>query len=246
MMEPIWEPLAASLSAIPSQLPETPKAVLMVTAHWEKRMFTVQHAQQPPMIYDYGGFPPETYEVQYSAPGQVEVANEVLKLLAEAGIESQGDPERGFDHGTFVPAAVMYPDADMPIVQLSILRTFDPEAHIAAGRALAPLRDQGVLIVGSGLPSFHDLSNLGPGSAEPSRAFDAWLTEVMTTEVGERRSDLLKNWDKAPLGRQAHPREDHFMPLLVAVGAAEGEAASIHYHEEEFAGFTASTGYCVG
>ncbi|MEQ9161664.1 MAG: class III extradiol ring-cleavage dioxygenase, partial [Ilumatobacter fluminis] len=142
---------------------------------------------------------------------------------------------------------VMYPDAEVPVFQLSMLRGYDPAAHLAAGRALAPLRDEGVLIVGSGLPSFHDLSKFGPASSRPSIEFDDWLTETMVEFTGAERSERLLDWAKAPSARVCHPREDHFIPLLVAVGAAEDEPGVRQYHEDGFmGGHTASSGYRIG
>ncbi len=239
--------LEAALIGIPAELSERPRAVLMVTAHWEAPVFTVQTGAAPGMLYDYWGFPEDTYDVVYAAPGEPGVAARVVELLEAAGIESGTDGERGFDHGTFVPAHVMYPDADVPVVQLSIRQDFDPAQHLELGRALAPLRDEGVLIVGSGLPSYHNLSAMGPASAEPSRAFDAWLTATMVDHDGAARSSRLLDWTSAPAARVAHPREDHFLPLLVAVGAAEGEAAVRNYHEpDSFGGSTSSSGYRLG
>ena len=242
-----WEPLEVALQAIPAELPETPKAILVVTAHWEAPVFTVQASSEPGMIYDYGGFPPETYQIQYPAPGHPEVANRVNELLTEAGLPNAQHPTRGYDHGTFVPLYVMFPDADVPIVQMSILQSFDPEAHLAAGRALAPLRDEGVLIVGSGLPSYHDLSRMGPFSEVPSRIFDEWLTETVVDTSGDERSKRLAHWDRAPSARDAHPREDHFIPLLVAAGAAEDDAGVRNYHERgSLGGHTTSSAYRFG
>lgn len=247
-MEPNpWATLQTALEAVPGELGTTPKAVLMVTAHWEAPSFTVSAGRELDMLYDYWGFPPHTYEVSYPAPGDPEVAGRVVELLEAADIAAATDTERGFDHGTFVPAHVMYPAADVPIVQASILEDFSPERHLAAGRALAPLRDEGVLIVGSGLPSYHNLGAAGPESAEPSRRFDDWLTATMVEHVGDARSDRLAHWEQAPAARIAHPREEHLLPLLVAVGAAEDDDAVRNYHEEDgFAGFTASSGYRLG
>lgn len=241
-----WSTLESSLAAIPAELGSTPRAILVVTAHWEAPAFIVQANPQPPMIYDYGGFPPETYEIQYPAPGEPAVADRVLELLDGAGLPTGRDDHRGFDHGTFVPMAVMYPEADVPVVQLSIHRDFDPALHLAAGRALAPLRDEGVLIVGSGLPTYHDLSNMGPAAAEPSAVFDRWLTETVVDHTGTERSERLVEWASAPSAREAHPREDHFIPLLVAVGAAEGEIGVRNYHETTMFGALTSSAYRVG
>lgn len=242
-----WTQLEQSLQTIPAELDTVPKAILVVTAHWEANSFTVQGSERPPMIYDYGGFPPETYSIRYPAPGDPAVADRVVELLDAAGLPHDRDDERGFDHGTFVPMHVMYPEAQVPIVQLSILRSFDPELHLAAGRALAPLRDEGVLIVGSGLPSYHDLSSMGPASQTPSRVFDEWLTDTMVGHSGEERSARLADWSSAPMARAAHPREDHLIPLLVAVGAAEGDRGFRNYHEEaSLGGYTTASAYRLG
>ena len=241
-----WTPLEAALQSIPTELGNPPRAVLMVTAHWEAPAFTVQTNPAPGMLYDYWGFPDDTYDIVYGAPGEPAVAARVVELLTAAGIDAGVDPDRGFDHGTFVPAFVMYPEAQVPVVQLSIRQDFEPEAHLELGRALAPLRDEGVLIVGSGLPSYHNLSAMGPASADPSRRFDTWLTETMS-RTGAERSDLLASWTDAPAARIAHPREDHFLPLLVAVGAAEDDEAVRNYHEpDSFGGSTTSSGYRLG
>ncbi|MEO1064117.1 MAG: class III extradiol ring-cleavage dioxygenase [Actinomycetota bacterium] len=241
-----WSTLEAALAGIPDELGTEPAAVLMVTAHWEAAAFTVQTHPRPPMLYDYGGFPPHTYEIQYPAPGSPEVAERAAGLLEAAGLPAARDDRRGFDHGTFVPAFVMYPDAEIPIVQLSIHAGFDPALHLAAGRALAPLRDEGVLIVGSGLPSYHDLSSFGRTSADPSREFDEWLTDTVVGHVGAERTQRLVDWDRAPSARRAHPREDHFVPLFVAVGAAEHEPGVRNYHETTMFGDTTSSGYRLG
>lgn len=242
-----WSHLEAALASTSADLGSTPSAVLVVTAHWEARAFTLQGSPQPTMLYDYGGFPPETYQIQYPAPGDPQLADRAIELLKAAGLPTARDDTRGFDHGTFVPMHVMFPDAEVPIVQMSILASFDPAAHLAAGRALAPLRDEGVLIVGSGLPSFHDLSHFGPAAAEPSQMFDRWLTETMVDATAGDRTQRLLDWERAPAARNAHPREDHFIPLLVAVGAAEDETGVRNYHEPDFfGGHIASSGYRIG
>lgn len=230
-----WSILESSLQAIPEQIGVTPKAILVVSGHWEERDFTVQTHPNPPMYYDYGGFPDFTYRIQYPAPGSPSVASRVVELLDAAGIPNATDPNRGFDHGVFAPLYVMYPDANVPILQLSIRRGYDPAQHLAVGRALAPLRDEGVLIVGSGL-SYHNLRAMGGAGVAPSMAFDAWLHEVLIDgDIADRDRQLL-NWESAPGARQSHPSEDHLIPLMVAVGAAEGEKASRVYHETNMMG----------
>jgi len=226
--------LAASLRGIPALIGERPAAVLMVSAHWEAPEFTVMTSPRPGMLYDYGGFPEHTFHVRYAAPGAPGVAARVRALLAGAGIASREDAERGFDHGLFAPMAVIFPEADVPVLQLSLRRGLDPRAHLALGRALAPLRAEGVAIIGSGL-SFHNLRTFGPQAREPSAAFDAWLDRSLHLP-SEERSQALIDWEQAPAARLAHPREEHLLPLMVAVGAAHDEAATRIYHQEDFFG----------
>lgn len=232
--------LEASLQRMPGEIGTTPRAVLVVSGHWEAPEFTVQSSPRPSMLYDYGGFPDFTYEIQYPAPGAPEVAQRVVELLAGASIPVREDPQRGFDHGVFAPLYAIYPEADVPVLQLSLKQGYDPAAHLAAGRALAPLRDEGVLIVGSGL-SYHNLSRFGPEAAQPSKAFDDWLGAALAAEPEQRTAALLE-WDQAPSARFAHPREDHLIPLMVAVGAAEGDLAVRTYHEA-FGGAVTSSSY---
>jgi aromatic ring-opening dioxygenase catalytic subunit (LigB family) len=227
--------LEASLVDIPRQVGARPKAVLVVTSHWESEDFAVSSGAAPGMIYDYGGFPPHTYQIHYPAPGQPQLAERVAQLLRDAGQPVRLDAERGFDHGTFSMLAPVYPQADMPVVQLSIRSGYDPATHLAAGRALAPLRDEGVLILGSGL-SFHNLRQFGPGGALASHAFDAWLQHVLLELAPSDREQALLHWAEAPYARMAHPREDHLVPLWVALGAAEQEPAACVYHEDAFFG----------
>lgn len=244
-MPGVHDRLEASLRDIPRQLGATPRAVLMVSGHWEERDFTVMSNPAPPMIYDYGGFPEHTYHVKYPAPGSPEVARRVQGLLRAAGFGGPADERRGFDHGTFAPLAAVYPAADVPVLQLSIRADYDPAAHLAAGRALAPLRREGVLVVGSGL-SYHNLRLMGPRGRAPSQEFDAWLTEAVCGAKSVERSRRLRGWSSAPSARLAHPREDHLMPLMVAAGAAEEEAGVRVYHEDSFFGGVAVSSYRFG
>jgi aromatic ring-opening dioxygenase catalytic subunit (LigB family) len=227
--------LEASLVDIKRQVGVRPQAVLVVTSHWETDEFTISSGTAPGMIYDYGGFPPHTYQIRYPAPGQPRLARRVAQLLNDAGQPARLDPDRGFDHGTFSMLAPIYPEADMPVVQLSIRHGYDPAVHLAAGRALAPLRDEGVLILGSGL-SFHNLRQFGPGGALASHAFDAWLQHVLLELKPADREQAMLHWSEAPYARMAHPREDHLVPLWVAMGAAEQEATACVYHEDSFFG----------
>ncbi len=232
--------LAQSLADMPRQIGRLPKAVLMVSAHWEEATFTVMTHPKPPMLYDYSGFPPNTYSVVYPAPGSPELAQHVHGLLGSAGLASALNAQRGFDHGAFVPLAVMYPEAQVPVVQLSLKRGLDPAEHLAAGRALHSLRNEDVLIVGSGL-SYHNLRLFGPQGRAPSKAFDAWLQAAMASPPPQREAQLLR-WEEAPAARMCHPREEHLLPLMVAVGAAHDDVATCVYHEEGvFGGVTASS-----
>lgn len=240
----LYAQLDASLRDLPRQLGERPKAVLVITAHWEGSDFLLSSSAQPPMIYDYGGFPPHTYQVQYPAPGSPTLATQVQALLEAGGKRAVLDEQRGFDHGTFSALYPVYPQADMPIVQLSLKQGLDARTHIEAGRLLAPLRDEGVLIVGSGL-SYHNLRAFNAQGAAASHAFDGWLRAAMALAPAERTAALLE-WDKAPAARMAHPREEHLLPLMVVLGAAEQEAASVPYHEDAFMGALAVSSFRFG
>lgn len=239
-----YDLLAAALRRMPQDTGARPQAVLMISAHWEEPEFTVQSHPAPGMIYDYGGFPDYTYRIRYPAPGLPALAQRVQDLLRGAGIAVRQDAERGFDHGMYAPMAVIYPEADMPTVQLSLRRGLNPHDHLAMGRALAPLREEGVLIVGSGL-SYHNLRAFGPAAKQPSAAFDTWLHESLAT-TGAARSAALARWLQAPSARQAHPREEHLLPLMVAVGAAEDDAAQCVYHEDDFFGGIAVSNWRFG
>jgi aromatic ring-opening dioxygenase catalytic subunit (LigB family) len=239
-----YRALAAFLRDVPRQIGVMPKALLVITAHWEEHDFAVQAHPQPPMLYDYYGFPPHTYQVQYPAPGSPALAERVRGLIVAAGFKSHLDAERGFDHGTFTPLSVMYPQADVPVVQLSLRADFDPAAHIALGRALAPLRDDGILIIGSGL-SYHNLRAMGPVARVPSKQFDDWLGQALAAPPALREQHLL-DWEAAPAARFAHPREEHLLPLMAAVGAAFDESALRVYHEETFFGAVTVSSYRFG
>lgn len=239
-----YDVLEASLVDIPRQIGGKPKAVLVVSGHWEEREATLSSSAQPPMIYDYGGFPAHTYQIQYKAPGSPELAERAAGLLRAAGHTVNLDEQRGFDHGTFSMLYPVYPGADVPVVQLSLKHGLDPLTHIEMGRALAPLRDEGVLIIGSGL-SYHNLRQFGPGGKLASHAFDDWLQMVLALPPAERLAAVL-HWESAPYARNAHPREEHLLPLMVALGAAEEEASACVYHEDAFFGNLAVSSFRFG
>lgn len=238
--------LTRFMQSLSAHLPH-PTAIVVITAHWEEDVVSITHSAAPGMLYDYYGFPPESYEFSYPAPGNPALAKQIQQLLQERNIDARLDNQRAYDHGTFVPLMLLYPAADIPVVQLSLLASLDPAAHIAIGKALAPLREQGVLIVGSGM-SFHNMraffSN-DPSIKGKSEAFDQWLTGILTAPglTNPEREAGLRNWSSAPQGRFCHPREEHLLPLLVCWGAAsEGSPAA----EQNFSGLlfnTAISGY---
>ena len=240
-----YDRLEASLTEMPQQIGTTPKAVLVISGHWEERDFTVMSGANPAMIYDYSGFPEHTYRIKYAPPGSPQIAERVRGLIEGAGFAAHLDPRRGYDHGTFAPLAVIYPDADVPVLQLSLRHGYDPKDHIAVGRALAPLRHEGVLILGSGL-SYHNLRDFGPPAKEPSAAFDHCLQETLVAVSPLERINRLVEWEAAPAARRAHPQEDHLLPLMVVVGAAGNDKAVRVYHEDDFFGGIAVSSFMFG
>jgi aromatic ring-opening dioxygenase catalytic subunit (LigB family) len=214
-----------SLAALP---PLKPQALVVVSAHWEAPVPTVMTGARPPLYFDYYGFPPESYKLTWPAPGHPAVAARVQQLLGAAGLASATDGERGFDHGTFVPLKLTYPEADVPTVQLSLKQGLDPAEHLAIGRALAPLREEGVFLVGSGM-SYHNMRGFGPHGRPAAAAFDAWLNEAIAQPPDER-ARRLSRWADAPSARQAHPREEHLLPLMVIAGAAGADVGRTAYN----------------
>jgi aromatic ring-opening dioxygenase catalytic subunit (LigB family) len=219
--------LAAYLRGLPTIAPQKPRAILVVSAHWEAPVPTVMTNERPPLYFDYYGFPPETYRLTWPVPGDARLAARVRELLGNARFESAEDAERGFDHGTFVPLKVAFPSADVPTVQLSLKAGLDPKEHLAMGRALAPLRDEGVLLVGSGM-SYHNMRGFGGAGLAASQVFDAWLRETTVLEP-EARDRRLASWAEAPSARQAHPREEHLLPLMVVAGAADRDRGRVAF-----------------
>ena len=227
------ESLAEYLRGVSALPPERPSALLVVSGHWEEPVPTVMTSPHPPMFYDYYGFPEESYRLTWPAPGRPRLAARVRTLLEEAGIESAADDERGFDHGTFVPLMLAYPAADIPAIQLSLTDKLDPAEHIAIGKALAPLRDEGVFIVASGM-TFHNLRAFRSPAAVPvAETFDAWLRDTVT-QPAEQRDARLEHWDIAPAARLAHPREEHPLPLMVAAGAAGDDRGVVGFNDNAF------------
>jgi aromatic ring-opening dioxygenase catalytic subunit (LigB family) len=215
----IWKGMENFLRGLPASLPDRPRAILVVSGHWETAGFATTASPQPPLVYDYYGFPAHTYQLRYDAPGDPALAADVVARLQAAGFTARTDAERGLDHGVFVPLKVVYPQADIPIVELSLDRGLDAALHVRLGHALAPLRDEGVLLVCAGM-SFHNLRAFGdPRVLAPSRQFDDWLDAAVALP-GDARAALLADWRQAPAAQLAHPRHEHLLPLMVAAGSS--------------------------
>ncbi len=222
----IWTDMADFLRGMADKLP-APKALLVVSAHWETHGFAFTGAAHPPLLYDYYNFPKHTYELRYNVPGAPWLAARAAALLKAAGFPATIDDARGLDHGVFIPMKVAYPEAAIPIVEMSLALDLDPAVHLAAGRALAPLRDEGVLIIGSGM-SFHNTSQFADASvAHAAEQFDNWLTASLSASPPARDAQLME-WAAAPGARMSHPREEHLLPLMVAAGAAQAPAEKIY------------------
>jgi aromatic ring-opening dioxygenase catalytic subunit (LigB family) len=221
-----WTGMAQFLRAVPASLPQQPRAILVVSGHWETPGFMLTSNPRPPLLFDYYGFPAPTYQLRYDAPGAPEFALRAAQLLREAGFSAGLDAQRGLDHGVFVPLKVMYPQAQLPVVELSLDRSLDAGLQLAAGRALAPLRDEGVLLLCAGM-SFHNLRALGDARATlPAQQFDDWLQRAISLP-GSDRGDMLERWQDAPAARFCHPRPEHLLPLMVAAGASEAPGRRI-------------------
>lgn len=212
------------------QVAPRPSALLVISAHWEAPVPTVMTSARPPMYYDYYNFPDAAYQLSWPAPGAPDVATRVGGLLRDAGFQTAEDAERGFDHGTFIPLMLGFPEAQIPTVQLSLVEGLDPAQHMQMGQALAPLRDEGVFIVASGM-SFHNMRAFFQPQAsvrEGAAQFATWLQGAVTADA-EARYAALARWTEAPGARMSHPREEHLLPLMVAAGAAGADRGQIAF-----------------
>jgi 4,5-DOPA dioxygenase extradiol len=219
------------LGDLPGLLPEKPKAILMISAHWERLRPTVNAPPANETIHDFGGFPPELYKISYPAPPSADLARRVAELLTAGGLPTDIDTKRGLDHGAWVPLMVAWPDAEIPVVQLSVQTRLGPEHHYRLGQLLAPLRAEGVLIVGSG--SFtHDLASFRTSGGRIDAPEPDWVhvfAEWMSAALRERRiDDLLHYRERAPEAAHNHPTEEHLLPLYVALGAGENDVKLLH------------------
>lgn len=238
-----WTALEAFLRGLLADAGARPRAILVVSAHWEAGVPTVTDRPDSELLFDYSGFPPETYRLGYAAPGSPELAARVRGLLGAAGFETAADPRRGLDHGTFVPLMLVAPEPTIPVVQLSLVAGLDPALHLDIGRALARLRSEGVLILGSGM-SYHNLREVFSGRRpRGSETFDAWLETAATAQAQERAARLA-TWACAPDARLAHPREEHLLPLMVAAGAAGADRGELAFRDRLMGAVT--SGYRFG
>lgn len=222
--DPGHQAMVEHLTALAARI-KRPKAILIISAHWEESVATVTTNPSPELIYDYYGFPPQSYEIKYPCPGEPELAAKVAAAISQAGIEVEQDPKRGLDHGVFVPLKIMYPQADIPCIQLSLVNTLEPDQHIRIGQALSALDYDDLLILGSGF-SFHNMraffSPNTPQTMALNKSFEDWLKHTLVADdISEvERVKLLSEWEQAPGARFCHPREEHLIPLHVCYGAA--------------------------
>ena len=228
--DPGHQAMVDFMSRLPEQLHQ-PDFILVISAHWEESTATLLGAKNPAMFHDYYGFPDEAYAIKYPAPGSPELAERIAGMLESNHIPARIDPQRGFDHGLFIPLKLIYPQADIPSMQLSLLRGLDPGAHIALGKALRELKNENILVIGSGF-SFHNMrafSWQGTGAPDPANdAFQDWLIEVCTGALSQaEREQRLIEWENAPSARYCHPREEHLLPLHVCQGMADKSAKLI-------------------
>ena len=241
----VWDSMADYLIGIDAMVGRRPKAVLVITAHWLTPRPTFSVIQKPDLYYDYYNFPDYTYQLKYPVAGAPEVAARARALLADAGIASDSDDTRGIDHGVFIPFLLIYPDADVPIVAMSLQQDMNAAEHLAIGQALAPLRDENVLIVGSGM-SFHNMRAMMTGTRDPaSEQFAAWLTDAATAPPAQRNAALAA-WEQATGARASHPvqAQEHLIPLMVAAGAADSDVGKESFSDQ--LGGNRLSGYTFG
>ncbi|MFH0784157.1 MAG: class III extradiol ring-cleavage dioxygenase [Pseudomonadota bacterium] len=233
--DPGHRELVEFLQQIPASL-ICPAAILVISAHWEETVPTLTSGKGPDLLFDYYGFPEETYAISYPAPGAPELAEKIHRLFQSKGIAAGLDDRRGFDHGVFIPLKIMYPKADIPCVQISLLDNLRPEDHMQLGRVLVQLQRENLLIIGSG-SSFHNLRAFREPPTGDSRkdneVFEHWLRETLFDETlrEDERERLLLHWDQAPAARYCHPREEHLLPLHVCYGIAGRSADRVYAME---------------
>ncbi len=215
--DPSHAAMVRFMKGLGTSLPR-PKAIVVVSAHWEEEKPTLTSASTPSLIYDYYGFPREAYEITYPAPGDPTLAERIASFLGEAVL----DENRGFDHGMYIPLSLMYPDASIPTIQLSLLSSLSASEHWQLGEKLRPLLDEDILFIGSGF-SFHNMQQFWKEDDERNHAFQEFLIETCSRDKPiEERKHALVHWVEAPHARYCHPREEHLLPLLVCQSLAQG------------------------
>ena len=235
--------LVQFLKKIPAELGK-PKAILLISAHWEEAVPTITSGASPKLIYDYSGFPEESYQIQYPAPGSPELAEKVFQLFQKNGMEAKLDNKRGFDHGMFVPLKLMYPEANIPCIQISLVKTLDPQVHLQIGKVLSSLREENLLFIGSGF-SFHNLRGFftpqPSGTDAKNEAFEKWLLETCTDQqiYSSEGAQRLIQWPNAPFAKYCHPREEHLLPLHVCFGMSDAPAKLV-FHDRVLGKLTSS------
>ncbi|MBB3186472.1 DODA-type extradiol aromatic ring-opening family dioxygenase [Microbacter margulisiae] len=228
-----YEKLRVYLANLGKTYKKNIKNILVVSAHWEETVPTIYCEKNPRLYYDYYGFPPSTYHLKWSASGNPTLEVRVDELLRNNGFATQRDTERGYDHGAFVPLMVAFPKAQIPVIQLSLMHGLDPQQHIEMGKALEPLRSEGVLIIGSGM-SYHNMRGFMSGNNDitaVSKKFDDWLTGTVMLQDSIERNNALIHWHQAPGARECHPRSEHLVPLFLIAGAAGNDAGQHDYSE---------------
>lgn len=220
--DPSHQSLVEFMSELKKEI-NSPKAIVVITAHWEAASVAITAQEKPSLLFDYYGFPPEAYDIEYPVPGYPDLAFKISNKLEATGFKTHLEQERGYDHGTFVPLKLILPDASIPIIQISLITGLDPLEHIRLGQALSFLREEDVIVIGSGM-SFHNMRaffNPTNDNLKRSQLFDDWLVDCLTSSLSfSEKSQLLTNWVKAPEARFSHPREEHLLPLLVCFGVA--------------------------
>ncbi len=219
------------LKTIPPMI-DRPSSIIVISAHWEEEVPTITHGIKPPLLYDYYGFPEESYEIKYPAPGDPQLAEDAFSLLNEHGFNAVLDEKRGFDHGLFVPLKIMYPEANIPCIQISLIKGLDSLEHIKLGEALGGLKRDGLLVIGSGF-SFHNMraffASPNKESQLKNESFENWLIETCTNRAinESERTQRLEYWESAPFARYCHPREEHLLPLHVCYGVAKRASSNV-------------------
>lgn len=227
--------LVDTLKTLTTELPQNPSLIVMVSAHWETSGFELTAAANPEMIYDYYGFPEESYHLQYPAPGAPDIARDMAEKMQAQGVNIRLNESRGFDHGMYIPLMLMYPEAKIPVIQLSVEKGLSPAEHWQLGETLAQVLPEDSLVIGSGF-SFHNMrAFFSPKTPEMTQAvhtFQAWLDETVTAADLSREAAQTRweNWSSVEGGRFCHPREEHLIPLIVCQAAAQGAGRSIAFN----------------